>query len=742
MRSPFGAPTGATPENLAAFSATGYDHYSPPDTQLAVGPTAAVEAVNSELSIWSKTGSAVMHKSLSAFFSVPSGYSFTDPRILYDAASMRFFLSGLAFDAAWDSIVYIAVSDTTDPAGSWTLYTVTSETATITDQPKIGVSSDKIVISWNDYDASFNFTGQETWVLQKSDLLTGAPIAMVAFPLDNTRFNLVPAQSLSSTSTEYLVYNDSCYPGSTTGTGSCTTGTSALGIVAITGTPAQGDVVWNETTPGDPAITATASPPLAAEPGGGSIDTNDDRLLSAVWWQGVLWTTASDACVPASDTVTHSCFRLIEVAIGSSTSVLVDTDLASAGSDLYFPAVTVDGAGNPVVVGTISSATLSPSVIAIASSPLSGGFVGNVIWRGSGIYSCSFCGSQGNRWGDYSGAAVDPADPADVWVAAEFAPSLGGDSWGTAIGEITFAAPTVSGLAPRSGSTTGGVRVTITGAEFAPGAQVFFGSKPASTATILSSTELIARAPAASAGSVAVTVRTQDGTSAPSPADRFIYSSLPTVKVAGPSNPFQLSKYLTTRYSATDPSSLIASYDVRYRAASWNGGFGRYFYLSRWQKTTRTSETLVGLPGREYCFSVRARSRDGGLSAWSPDHCTEVPLGARGLSSLTPGWARGFGHAYYLGTYAKTTSVGAKLRLANAELDRMALVVTRCRSCGSVAIYLNGAYWRTVSTYSAITKHQVLLLLPRFSPKRATIVLKDVSKGRQLLIEGLGVTRS
>jgi hypothetical protein len=181
------------------------------------------------------------------------------------------------------------------------------------------------------------------------------------------------------------------------------------------------------------------------------------------------------------------------------------------------------------------------------------------------------------------------------------------------------------------------------------------------------------------------------------------------------------------------------SYDVRYRVAARNGGFGAYSYPTGWQKTTRPSETLVSSPGHEYCFSVRAHDKAGSVSRWSPNQCTERPVDDRAMSAITPGWTHGSGSAYYLGTYTMTSSYGTELRIAGVYLRTLALVVTRCPNCGSVAIYMNGAYWRTVSTYSATTQHEVIDLQPSFSLRRVTIVLKDVSTGKQLIVEGLGV---
>lgn len=218
----------------------------------------------------------------------------------------------------------------------------------------------------------------------------------------------------------------------------------------------------------------------------------------------------------------------------------------------------------------------------------------------------------------------------------------------------------------------------------------------------------------------------------------------PSVVVRSPYRPFQLGKTLTVTYTASDTGGPgVASYDVRYRVAAWNSGFGSYRYPAAWQRTTSTSETISGSAGHEYCFSVRARDTSGLVSAWSAPRCTALPLDDRSLTVVTSGaWTRGKAPGYYHGTYTKTKTYRAKLRRANAQLDRLALVVTRCSSCGKVAIYLNGHYWRTVSTYHARTQHKVVLTLPTFRLRTATVVLKAVSKGRLLLIDGLGVTRN
>jgi hypothetical protein len=67
------------------------------------------------------------------------------------------------------------------------------------------------------------------------------------------------------------------------------------------------------------------------------------------------------------------------------------------------------------------------------------------------------------------------------------------------------------------------------------------------------------------------------------------------------------------------------------------------------------------------------------------------------------GWTWVATSTAYRSTTTNSRSVGAQLRLSNARVRRLALVVTMCSHCGSVAIYLNGTYWRSVNTYSTTT---------------------------------------
>gem|GEM_PF-3007790 len=727
-------------QTLASFSgvsfATDAKKDAPPDTQVAAGPGSVVEALNAEMFVYSPSGVPESPVDLSSFFAVPANYFFTDPRIFYDTAAGRFFLSGFAFDAASDSMTFLAVSDSSDPLGQWTTYEVDSMAGVITDQPKIGESNDKVVMSWDDYDATGKWLGQETWVLERSDLLSAQAVSEDHFGPDTSTFDPVPAVTAGETDTAYLVYNDSCGPDTV---GDCNRGTSDVGLVAINGTPAGGDLTWGEV---DLPIAATSVPPAARQPGGApAIDTNDDRLLSVAWQNGDLWATANDGCTPSGDSAARSCIRLLELSVGSTPSVVLDGDLSEAGDDLYYPAVALDQLGDPLLVASLSSATVFPSVVALTGSAASSDFTGVSLADGSGTYNCSFCGGD-NRWGDYSGAAADPSDPADVWLAGEYAPAPGGDEWGTAIGELTLAEPTVESVSPSTGSVLGGSAVTVRGTGFAPGATVSFGTAVSPAVSVISGTVLVATAPAQLViGPVDVTVTTGEGTSPASPSDQFDYTPPPPkVTVTAPLRPFELSSTIDIAYSGADAYSPVASYDIRYAFAPWSSVYlGSYLEPPAWQATTSTSETLAGVPGDAYCFQVRARTPSGVTSPWSRQACTALPLGAQSLRVLRGPWASRSLSGYYLGRAFESTTAGAELQLRDAQASLVAIVATECPSCGRIAAYVNGRLLAVVNTAAPTVRHGVLITLPPFSPRKATVVLEASSPGKRVIVEGLGI---
>ncbi len=215
----------------------------------------------------------------------------------------------------------------------------------------------------------------------------------------------------------------------------------------------------------------------------------------------------------------------------------------------------------------------------------------------------------------------------------------------------------------------------------------------------------------------------------------------PVVRVSSPARSFQVTRQILARYSATDRLVKVASYDVRYEMRRYDQtGFGAWRYPSGWQHTSHAYESVFGSPGDEYCFSVRARTANGAISTWSAPHCSALPLGSASLGVRLPSWSRHTAAGYYLGTYAETTRLGAELAIWNAHVRRIALVVTKCPTCGDLTVLVNNRALATLSTHATTTVHKVLVFLPQFSYRTATVWLKFTGKGRRAIVEGLGLT--
>ncbi len=94
--------------------------------------------------------------------------------------------------------------------------------------------------------------------------------------------------------------------------------------------------------------------------------------------------------------------------------------------------------------------------------------------------------------------------------------------------------PTVTGVSPASGSTSGGTSVTITGAGFTRATGVTFRGLPATAFTVVDATTITATTAATSAGVASVIVTTPAGSSAPNSLYTFVIP-VPTVAGVSPS---------------------------------------------------------------------------------------------------------------------------------------------------------------------------------------------------------------
>ena len=402
---------------------------TPPDPQGAVGPDHVLELINIVGRIYTRTGGTVQTFTLADFFAVPDDRDFAfDPKIIYDALSGRWFASSVSIldrpgPRNDEGRLHLAISETSNPTGAWSVY-FRSYGELFPDYAGIGVTNDKFTISSNIFhiDQPFYF-GEETVVIEKAHVMAGVAggqVGVHAFAFDLNRSTVRPAHSLSPVNDQYLVTRSR-------------TSSTTLTVIRITGTPALGNV--SEASATDLTIISQTSPP-DSEALGGNIDSNDFRILDAMWREGSLWTSASAACVPEGDSTTRSCAHLIEVNALPPSSPTIAQDIMFGASGEYFswPAVRTAASGDVYVSLTHTNSTIFAE--ARAAGRLAGESPNTM--SGSSLLRAGDVAHGSTRWGDYLAAAVDPNFPECVWLIGQYAKDTLGHNWGTYIAATSY----------------------------------------------------------------------------------------------------------------------------------------------------------------------------------------------------------------------------------------------------------------------------------------------------------------
>ena len=462
---------------------------------------------------------------------------------------------------------------------------------------------------------------------------------------------------------------------------------------------------------------------------------------------------------------------------GSTSSGRYSTFTLSAPAGTVFPdnsnscgghySVSLNG-GNPVFCGTDMISGAGTNVVTF-DTPVSAVAGDKVLVTVYGVANSSTAGSQ-------SLTLSTSSDPAAVTQSVAYTPitsvsALSASAASTSPGAtttytigftstntmnatsndnsstVTVHAPAGTTL-PSSGSCGGDYSMSVNGAASVSCGTVIVSGGGTNVVTFESSVNVAAGDhvviviasvinPSSTSPQTLTTVTSSD----PGTASATLFDvTAPTTSVTTSATPVQTSTTITVTYTATDTGSGVASYDVRYETASWNGSFGAYQYPATWQQTSNTRLQLTGQPGHQYCFNVRSRDHTGNLSGWSKPWCRALPLDDRALSRLTAHWHRGTGNAYYKHTFSSATHAGEKLRLPGARFTRIALLVKGCPTCGKLTV-LVGTKSYVVATYATKTKYMWLILLPRVTLRKATITI-TTNSAKLDVIDGVAILRN
>ncbi len=211
---PIAAPLTAMPSPTVSFNGLDFASWGaghPPDPVGDVGPNNFVEAVNTSIGIYSKTGTQQAAFTFDSLWSTAGSgtpcdtSNGGDPTVVYDPLGDRFIVADFAWTNIRDGPYYecIAVSKTSDPvSGGWWLYPVRADDAShpwLPDYPKMGIWPDGLYMSANMFDCltagcgSASYEEVRGWALNRSDLESGAPLHSVIVDLGTTTyFTMLP----------------------------------------------------------------------------------------------------------------------------------------------------------------------------------------------------------------------------------------------------------------------------------------------------------------------------------------------------------------------------------------------------------------------------------------------------------------------------------------------------------------------------------------------------------------------
>jgi len=473
----------------------------PPDQGLCTGNGFVVEAVNDVVQVYDTGGNALLNGGhavdLNTFYGYPAaidrtggtgdGPEITDPSCIYDASVNRFFMVVLTLDRVGKTATIaqtdhldIAVSDTGDPTGTWSIYKIPVQDdgtdgtpdhgcvqiinhqlvhgACLGDYPHIGSDANGIYLTTNEFSlqpGAPGFFGSQIYAISKQALANGTATSFLHFDTlgagpDGAGFTVWPAQSAGTNyasdnnGTEYFLSSravftedgtsQSILQWSLTNTASLNTATPNLNGT-ITEIPVQEYAVPGLARQpagnhplGDCIADTTVHPTCNTTVAGiathdnttfqnHSLNANDSRMQQVMYANGKLWGALDTEVNVAGNNRAGIAYYVVNP---NSGSVVVQGQLGASNTDYTYPAIGVLPSGRGVMAFTLTGDNDYPSAAYTGIDAQVGAGAVHVAQAGVGAWD-GFTqyvrfGAGRPRWGDYGAAGVMGNS---VWIASE-----------------------------------------------------------------------------------------------------------------------------------------------------------------------------------------------------------------------------------------------------------------------------------------------------------------------------------
>jgi len=425
------------PRLAVSFSVRDSGSLVPADCTIAAGPSHVVVAFNSFLAFYTKTGERTYISSLDGLLGATSGWKgHFDPKVVYDEGSGRFFLMALDYNltarqASWA----VAVSITSNPHQGWYVYDVRNELdGEGIDYEELGFGPRGVYLcgnyisfpEWASLPPPSGAHNNALWVFDKAAMVAGQTVSGNTFndvAGEGNQAVFVPKVALVHTQPFGAV------DGFMTAFQGMTNPPNTLRIS-----------VWGISLPGNfPTGAATlarqtvdvampAATPNAQQSGGPArLQANNFGVAPLnLQFRGNTLTLAA-----AAGSGSLAVAKVIQLSVvWPSVTLTWQTDFSDGTNYHFWPQVAVNARGQSGLVYCHSGTSLfarSRWTTRTADDP---GFLSSQLLREGDAYVGNALTDNAStlyRWGDYSGAAVDPVSQG-FWFFAMYGADRGSNN--------------------------------------------------------------------------------------------------------------------------------------------------------------------------------------------------------------------------------------------------------------------------------------------------------------------------
>lgn len=218
-------------------------------------------------------------------------------------------------------------------------------------------------------------------------------------------------------------------------------------------------------------------------------------------------------------------------------------------------------------------------------------------------------------------------------------------------------------------------------------------------------------------------------------------TTAPTIKSVSPAHVFTATSRITPRWSANGTGGAVVAYDVQWRLAATGARLGAWTFPAGGLHRSSLSGFRPAIArGTTACLEARAYDAAGNVSAWSTPVCETRLLDDRSLTRSTAGWRRVAATNAYAGTVTTTKTGGAQLTRSAVVARRLAIIATRCTTCGRVGVYVGGTRVGIINLAATTTHRYALMTLTLSRIYTGRLTLRTTTRNRAVTIDAFATS--